>query len=156
MKDQTIDHFKGAYAFLSNFYPTMIYEKGLRFRTVEHAYVASKTLDRDFQEKISNLDAKFAGHAKSLGRECKLKNGWDEIKVSTMMRLLRKKFEQRTLKQKLLDTKEALLVEGNYWHDNFWGDCFCQKCQKVEGQNILGKLLMQLREEYKYEDLDNG
>lgn len=33
------------------------------------------------------------------------------------------------------------------WHDNFWGNCTCVKCENIEGQNWLGKLLMKVRDE---------
>lgn len=47
------------------------------------------------------------------------------------------------LKQMLLDTGDAELVEGNTWNDKYWGVC------KGVGQNKLGKILMMLREEFK-------
>jgi predicted NAD-dependent protein-ADP-ribosyltransferase YbiA (DUF1768 family) len=49
------------------------------------------------------------------------------------------------LKQKLVNTGEILLVEGNCWHDNFWGDCYCPKCFNRMGKNMLGRLLMKVR-----------
>ena len=38
------------------------------------------------------------------------------------------------------------LVEKNNWHDNFWGDCTCLRCYRI-GENHLGKLWMELRDE---------
>jgi predicted NAD-dependent protein-ADP-ribosyltransferase YbiA (DUF1768 family) len=49
----------------------------------------------------------------------------------------------------LLDTGDEELVEGTTWHDNIWGNCSCPKCKNIPGQNRLGKLLMQIREEIK-------
>jgi predicted NAD-dependent protein-ADP-ribosyltransferase YbiA (DUF1768 family) len=40
-------------------------------------------------------------------------------------------------------TKEKLLIEGNYWKDTFWGIC------DGIGKNYLGKILMEVREEFK-------
>ena len=65
-----------------------------------------------------------------------------------MLEALRTKFSIKGLKEKLLATGDEELVEGNFWHDNFWGVCSCSKCGN-KGQNKLGKLLMQVREEIK-------
>jgi len=37
-------------------------------------------------------------------------------------------------------------VQG--WHDKFWGICICTKCAN-KGENHLGKILMEVREELK-------
>ena len=41
---QTIDHFHGAYAFLSNFYPSRIYYRGYWYANNEAAFQAQKTI----------------------------------------------------------------------------------------------------------------
>lgn len=67
-----------------------------------------------------------------------------------MYSVLKAKFEQNPfLKQKLLDTNDDILIEYNTWCDNIFGDCTCPKCVHIQGQNYLGKLLMQLREEFR-------
>lgn len=40
---QTIDHFRGSYAFLSNFYPSRIYYRGYWYANNEAAFQAQKT-----------------------------------------------------------------------------------------------------------------
>jgi len=52
----------------------------------------------------------------------------------------------------LLATLDAELIEGNAWHDNFWGDCFCEKCRDIEGLNVLGNILMRIREELQFDE----
>lgn len=64
---------------------------------------------------------------------------------------LRLKFTDPELKSKLLATGDEELVEGNTWHDRTWGRCVCSKCGG-QGQNLLGQLLMELREEIKKEE----
>ena len=44
---------------------------------------------------------------------------------------------------KLLDTGDTELIEGNNWHDTFWGVC------KGKGQNNLGKILMEVRKDIR-------
>ena len=57
--------------------------------------------------------------------------------------LLRQKFsdQNKVLKEKLLATGEAEIVEGNDWDDTFFGVC------NGVGENQLGKLLMKIRDE---------
>lgn len=145
-----IYRFVGEYDYLSNFYPIPIIFEGIRYASVEHSYVASKTLDKQFRKKIASLTAKDAGLAKKLGRKCKLRPGWEEIKLRLMKDFLTQKFTQEPLKTKLLETDDQEIIEGNYWHDNYWGECLCEKCDgNVEGKNNLGKLLMEIREKLK-------
>lgn len=145
-----IFRFVDEYAFLSNFYPVVIIFEGVRYSTLEHAFVASKTLDKQFRKKIAKLPAKDAGLAKSMGGKCKLRPGWDEIKIRMMKDFLTQKFNQEPFRTQLLDTGDQELVEGNYWHDNFWGDCICEKCDEfIPGENHLGKLLTEIREKLK-------
>jgi len=62
-------------------------------------------------------------------------------KVKLMAGLLTRKFADPALRQKLLATGDAKLVEGNWWGDRFWGI----DLKTGEGQNTLGRLLMTLR-----------
>ena len=74
-----------------------------------------------------------------------------------MLELLRLKFTQHPdLGDKLRLTGKVLLEEGNRWHDNFWGNCRCQECDDVEGRNILGKLLMKVRDEMSCAGEEDG
>jgi hypothetical protein len=72
-----------------------------------------------------------------------IKKDWnDKYKNTTMIRVLREKFKQHPkLGQLLIDTKRKLLVEHTE-NDNYWGDAG-NGC----GQNMLGKMLMQVRDE---------
>lgn len=142
--EKSISFFKDEFAFLSNFYPSSIIWKGTKWPTVEHAYQASKSRCPDYEEKIRR--AETPGIAKKLGRKAPLQKNWEEIKVPLMTELVFLKFEQNLdLRDKLLGTNLAKLVEGNYWHDNFWGSCFCSGCKDIEGQNMLGIILMEVR-----------
>ena len=142
-----IDCFDGEFAFLSNFYPSMITVDGIVFPTVEHLFQAAKTVSLVEREKIAA--AATPGQAKRLGRNGILCDNWEEIKDDVMLNALRLKFAILPLREKLLATGDEELIEGNTWHDNIWGNCSCDRCKKIEGQNKLGKLLMQVREEIK-------
>lgn len=136
-----INKFYGKYRFLSNFYPCKITYYDREYPSVEHAYQAHKTDDENLKEIIRL--SKTPGEAKRLGKNAKLKKHWDSVKVLTMLELVRLKFANPELKAKLLETGTKELVEGNTWGDTFWGVC------NNVGQNMLGRILMTVREEIK-------
>lgn len=81
----------------------------------------------------------------------KLREDWEKVKYDCMKITLRCKFTQnKNLKEKLLATKDAILIEDTTgWHDNIWGDCNCVRCKNKKGENLLGKALMEIRDELK-------
>lgn len=152
---EKIEKFDGQYAFLSNFYDSPLPTSGgtVIFPTVEHYFQAMKTENPEERERIRL--AATPGKAKRLGRTVNLRADWEEIKLNVMKYALIKKFNNNPeLRNLLLETGDAELIEGNYWHDNFWGNCSCEKCKNIKGQNHLGQLLMEIRAEYrKYNDI---
>lgn len=141
-----IDKFEGKYAFLSNFYPSPIEvwideEVHLTAPTAEHVFQYLKTPSEE--EGIDILMAQTPGQAKRLGQKCLLRKDWEEVKDHAMLSVLRAKFANPELKEKLIATGDVELVEGNHWNDTYWGVC------NGIGKNMLGKLLMQVREEIK-------
>ena len=69
---------------------------------------------------------------------------WNDIRVDIMRNIVNAKFTQNPdLMNKLLETNDAELLEGNWWKDTFWGIC------NGEGENNLGKILMEIRDKYK-------
>ena len=148
-KPNVIDRFNLEYKFLSNFQASTIIVEGKRYPSVEHAYQSLKSVDLVEQEEIRN--AVSAGQAKKMGKRVKPVDGWDDIKPGVMLDLLRLKFQNPFLRHKLIATGQIPLIEGNTWHDTFWGKCNCPK-HNGEGLNVLGKLLMQVRDEVREED----
>ncbi len=136
-----ITSFHGAHFFLSNFSASPIVLDDLTYPTVEHAFQAAKKLDP--AERQSILDAPTPAAAKGLGRQGSLRADWEQVKFDLMHTLLQQKFAQPELRQALLDTGDAELIEGNTWGDRVWG-CVLVKGQWV-GKNQLGILLMRVR-----------
>jgi N-glycosidase YbiA len=137
-----INNFKGAHAFLSNFFPQTIGFEGDNYSTVEHAYQAAKTLSEDERKWIR--EAKTPAEAKKRGRKVTMRFDWDEVKVEIMTLLVKRKFDEELVLRILLDaTGDEELVEGNWWGDTFWGVC------KGVGQNHLGFILMDIRRGYR-------
>ena len=143
-----IDSFTGKYDFLSNFSKSVIYDtKGIEYPTVEHYFQAMKTFNTQKRQEIAT--APTPGKAKRLGRHVFLRPDWNDVKIEVMREALEQKFSKPNLREKLLATGDAELIEGNWWHDNFYGDCRCEKCRNIIGENNLGKLLMEIREKIK-------
>lgn len=132
-----IDSFDKEYDFLSNFYvaPVDIYE--LKGVSSESVFQAMKSLDIKERNEIASC---LPSRAKRLGRHVQIRKDWEEIKEDIMYDIVLAKFKQNPdLKQKLLDTGDAVLVEGNTWNDKFWGVC------DGVGLNKLGEALMRVR-----------
>ncbi len=135
-----INSFKGEYRFLSNFFRSPIEFDLYMFPTVEHAYQYAKLIDGDeCKDKIKSIV--LPGDAKRLGKMGKMKSNWDNIKIDIMTYLVMQKFERYyVLRQKLIETDNAVIIEGNTWGDTFWG------VYNDVGENHLGKILMRVRE----------
>lgn len=143
--DKTITQFRGQYFFLSNFFPSKIIYEEQTYPTLEHAFQAAKCVSENDKLKIRNC--KSAKEAKMIGRRVKIINEWDNKRKEIMRELLEKKFQQNTqLNISLQATAPEKIVENNYWHDNFWGQCTCGKHRNEKGENILGGLLMEVRD----------
>ena len=61
-----------------------------------------------------------------------------------MYEIVKEKFTQHEdLKRRLLETGDEELQEGNNWYDTYWG----VDIHTGKGLNMLGKILMRIREE---------
>lgn len=68
-----------------------------------------------------------------------------------MYNILKTKYSDPEMRKRLLDTGNENIVITCLNHDHEWYSCRCRKC-KGYGSNILGKMLMELREELREED----
>lgn len=140
---EVIREFIDAYAFLSNFYYSPVKYRNLIYLNAEAAFQAQKESCEKDKEQYTRMNP---AQAKLVGRNCNLREDWEEIKEQTMYEIVKAKFTQNeALARLLLATGDAYLEEGNWWHDTTWGVC------NGVGQNKLGKILMRVREE-----LDGG
>lgn len=137
-----INSFNGGYAYLSNFYNAPVMLDGLTYLNSEAAYQAGKVT----MEKRGIFTKLSPDQAKKLGRAIIMQQDWDLSKADYMRRVVHAKFTQNPmLASLLLQTGDALLEEGNTWHDNFFGNCYCPTCRGAVGENMLGKILMEER-----------
>ena len=149
-----ITKFKGEFRWLSNFYLVPVVLDGMTFASVEHAYVAAKTLDPQVRERIRRLPtaAQAKRFGRIIGKSIPFRPAWsNDIRIRLMRDLLRQKFTDPDLRQRLITTGAEELVETNFWHDQVWGRCSYATCGSA-GANWLGRLLMQVREECRKAD----
>lgn len=130
------------HGFLSNFFRAPILIGSVEWPTSEHYYQANKTLVVDERDMVRRCptpkEAKFAGYHVTLRAD------WDEVKEAYMLEGLRAKFSQYSyLRWNLVNgTGDKPLHEDSPW-DKYWGYA------GGKGQDRLGILLMQVREELR-------
>lgn len=144
------------YRFLSNFYigQPIVMPSGTDFATGEHAFQAYKAAAFEDFERVR--DAVLPGAAKSTGRRIQLRSDWEAVKYDVMAAVIRAKFDEgRDEATMLLETGDALLVEGTWWHDRVWGVDLSTggtgREHTAMGRNWLGTLLMARRAELRAE-----
>lgn len=136
--------FRDEYRFLSNFWPARVRGPGRRiYATVEHAYQASKSLDRVVWKEIAALPA--PGAAKKYSRAMAVRADWPQVRLGIMDDLLRQKFAPCSELAAMLVAIDGRIAEGNGWGDRFWG----VDIATGEGENNLGRLLMAIRDELR-------
>ena len=137
--------FGGAQSHFSNFYPCDIHVFGRDFNSVEHAYQYRQAIfHEDFECAEDIKRAKNASAAKRVSKQISKKHeGWLEKRVEVMIEVLKAKAEVPQFREALLATGQAELVEYVESREAFWGVGFGY----TGGVNMLGKLLMALREE---------
>lgn len=141
-----IKEFRGKNFFLSNFSDSPIELNGIKFLNGEAAFHSFKNIDK--QSDFSKLDPSTA---KRKGMKVRLRNDWEDVKDKIMYEVVKAKFTQNEqLKVKLLNTGDQYLEEGNTWSDSYWGTC------NGKGKNILGKILMRIREELVNNKVDEN
>lgn len=127
---------------LSNFSSFQIKRHGLRFPTSEHAYHWEK-FPHSIELRQDILLAPSAHEALKMAEKYKnaIRSDWKEVRLDVMREIIRAKFDQHEyVRRKLMQTGTRELVE-NSWRDDFWG-----WGPNRDGQNMLGKLWMELRE----------
>lgn len=138
-----IDSFRDEYFFLSNFYIRPVYYKGHWYKSSEHAFQAQKATNEADRQYVA--DAPTPAASKRRGREILCRGDWDEIKIPEMGMIVYCKFSQNEwLRNKLCETNDAILIEGNWWQDGFWGMVKDTQGNWV-GDNYLGRIITSVR-----------
>lgn len=132
---------------LSNFSAFRLDWKDTLFDTSEHAYHWEKFPDQTkthIAHRVRIRMAKSAHEAFKYAESHKAdrRPDWDSVKVGIMRDILREKACQHEyVRRKLLASGDRCLIE-NSWRDDFWG-----WGPNRDGDNMLGRLWMEIRDE---------
>lgn len=129
-----ITSFKGEYGFLSNFHACTVRYGGHLFRSSEAAFQSAKCQVPEDMASFTRMNPAEAKHA---GHVIRCRRDWNEVRTLVMSEVVHAKFTQHPdLRDRLLETGDRTLIEGNFWQDTFWGVC------QTQGTNWLGIILM--------------
>lgn len=129
---------------LDNFSSFKVEWDGYLYASLEEAYQTAKFLKSapEIAEEIKKSHSAHEAQKIAFANKDKVRSDWQEVKLTIMEELLRKKLQQNPyVKQNLLQTKDYIIVEDSP-KDNFWG-----WGKDRTGENHLGKLWMKLRDE---------
>ena len=129
--------FVAEYRWLSNYFPCRVEWDGRVYGSAEAAYHSGKysRADRDLFTKLDPDRARKLSRVKPYNIPA-----WETRQVPTMREVVWAKFSQNAdLAKKLLATGDRYLEETNWWGDKIWG------VYRGEGQNLLGKIIMETR-----------
>lgn len=134
------------YGCFSNFAAYPIKLDGKMWPTSEHYFQAQKFVDPQDAEAIRDVKSPMVAATMGRDRKKKIRRDWDSAKDDIMYRAVRAKFTQHEdLRETLLGTGDAKLIEHTA-NDNYWADG-----GDGHGRNMLGIILMRVREELRTE-----
>lgn len=122
---------------------------GERYASVEHLYQASRFPNHPERRALVLAEPTPLGAKKRARRAqpAETRDDWDHMKASIMATCLRLKAEQHVRFRKLLQsTGDQVLIEEST-RDDWWGAIPVNDTE-LEGRNVLGLLLMELRDEF--------
>lgn len=138
------------YGCFSNFAAYPIRLGGKTWPTSEHYFQAQKFEDDVHQEAIRQTPSPMIAARMGRDRKRPLRPDWETVKIAIMREVVRAKFTQHDdIRDILLSTGEAKLVEHTK-NDAYWGDG-----GDGSGQNMLGRILMEVREEFRNKRIQN-
>src|SRR3989338_3433326 len=112
--------------------------------TSEHAYHSEKFSDPDLIRQLKEARSAHDAMKLAYANKDKYRKDWDEVKLGIMKDILRAKVKQHPYaKKKLLYSGDRELIEDS-WRDAYWG-----WGQNKDGENHLGKLWMEVRDEVR-------
>ena len=118
--------------------------------TTEHYFQAQKFKDRHYQEKIRKTKSPMIAARMGRSRSVALRSDWESVKDGVMRKAVLEKFRQHEdLREILVSTGSAKIIEHTE-NDSYWGNG-----GDGSGKNMLGRILMETREQLKAEEQVN-
>ena len=144
--DEVIGFYPREFYPLDNFSSFKVKWNGYTYSSLEEAFQAARFMgsDEELVERIKNSHSAHEAQKIAYANLDKQRKDWQIRELKVMRDLLRLKLEQNPyVEKKLLQTKDYIIVEDSP-KDDFWG-----WGKERTGQNNLGKLWMELRDEIK-------
>lgn len=150
--DKQVFFYEQDFYVLSNFSAFTLQWMGIRFDTSEAAYHWEKFKGAgrdDIRAQIRLAPSAHEAFKIAERNKAYRRPDWDAVKVGVMRRILRAKAEQHEyVRRKLLETGDRELIEDS-WRDDYWG-----WGPNRDGQNMLGKIWMVIRDEFNLASAD--
>ena len=113
--------------------------------TSERYFQAQNFHNTEYEEMIRLLDNPMRAAEMGKNRNLLLRKDWEEMKDAVMKKAVLEKFRQnKEIREILLSTSKERIVE-KIIDDYYWG---CGK--ESTGRNMLGTILMEVREELQF------
>ncbi|MDB5034311.1 MAG: Swarming motility protein ybiA [Chlorobi bacterium] len=142
---------KDAHGCFSNFAAYPIEIDGKVWPTSEHYFQGSKFPGTGHDEEIRLTPSPMIAARKGRDRKRPLRPDWEAVRDEVMLVAVRTKFRQHPeLAATLLDTGDAEIIEHTK-RDSYWGDG-----GDGSGRNMLGRILMRVRDELRGDRIGNG
>lgn len=144
--DERVFFYEQEFYVFSNFSAFTLFWAGKKFDTSEIAYQYEKFRGNTvIQDIVMSQLSTHAAYTAAQNFKDHIREDWDEVKVPIMRDILRAKVEQHGyVEQKLLETGNREIIEDS-WRDDFWG-----WGENKDGQNMLGKLWMEIRDDIRH------
>lgn len=144
--------FRSRYAYLSDLYfcknkiEIDLLGEAFVFNNAAAAFQAHKTKSKTLIHLLTKVKSTSA---KDIGRHIKIDYpDWDARRIAAMRRVQKAKFEQNPYLYDQLQDIPGMIVHDNNWKDDFWG---VYNGSPV-GKNVLGLILMEVRDDEEYLD----
>ena len=145
--DEIIGFYPREFYPLDNFSSFKVEYKGYLYSSAEEAYQAAHFIDTapEIAEQIKNSHSAHEAQKIYFANKDKQDKEWSKKALTVMKEILICKIEQNPyVLKKLLETKDYPIAEDSP-KDDYW----CWGSDRT-GENNLGKLWMELREEYNH------
>lgn len=140
--------FKQENKFLNLYHQHPFEYKDVVYGSILHAYFS--IIDSNNKEIYNCINQAKHPNVSMIIEEIAKKGGYYITDFNLLKEIVKAKFSHKwndTIRCDLLSTKSKMLINMNNRHDNILGYCYCKECKDIEKQNILGKILMEVRDE---------
>jgi ribA/ribD-fused uncharacterized protein len=122
---------------------------GKYWKTSEHYFQAQKFVGTPFEEQVRLVETPKEAAIIGRDRNLPLRKDWEQIKDDVMRKAVLKKIEiHEMIKLVLLETGDEEIIEDSPV-DYYWG-CGANG----SGKNMLGKILMEIRNELRQQTIN--